>query len=479
MASKRPTTGDYMIFRPKNVGLLQILGLLIFKRSLARQKGIEISGSTDLKGTDPWVVALTLLIQKVLSAISTPLAWVGRIAEYILNLVALNGGILGLIWHIITVSVVFPKPDAANYRSFIGHIDGRLELYKSNSLIQYFPLMDTPTNIGDINILDLTMMAAKVAYENAAYVQNAVTNHWKMHFVGFFNCWNKFLEQNATQAYIFCNKAEDADLIVLAFRGTEPFNAQDWSTDVDLSWLFTGKMGNVHLGFLKALGLQDEKNFLKGFPKDYNSAPDKPVAYYALREQLRSLIQQHKNAKIVVTGHSLGGALAAIFPALLSFHNENDILSSMYGALTYGQPRVGDALFGTYIETIVRLKHYRMVYRYDIVPRVPFDLPPVALFKHFGTCIYYNGWYNGQVVTEAPNANYFDPMYVIPVYWSAWSDLFKALFLGATQGRDFKESFTSIIYRLFGLIIPGVAFHSPRDYVNGGRLAKIADKIMV
>ena len=157
-------------------------------------------------------------------------------------------------------------------------------------------------------------------------------------------------------------------------------------------------MGNVHLGFLKALGLQDEKNFLKGFPKDYNSAPDKPVAYYALREQLRSLIQQHKNAKIVVTGHSLGGALAAIFPALLSFHNENDILSSMYGALTYGQPRVGDALFGTYIETIVRLKHYRMVYRYDIVPRIPFDMPSIALtFKQFGTCIYYNGWYNGQI----------------------------------------------------------------------------------
>ncbi|KAG1334418.1 Lipase [Cocos nucifera] len=421
------------------------------------------------------------------------MAWVGSIAEFILNLVALNGGILRLIWHIITASVVIPKRDDANYRSFIGHIDGRLELYKSNSLIHYFPLMDTPENIGigDINILDLSMMAAKVAYENAAYVENAVTNHWKMHFVGFFDCWNRknlaieltkeyrnlteFLEKNATQAFIFCNKAEDADLIVLAFRGTEPFNASDWSTDVDLSWLFTGKMGNIHLGFLKALGLQDEKNFLQGFPRDYNGTPDKPLAYYALREALSSLIQQHKNAKIVVTGHSLGGALAAIFPALLSFHDEHDILSSMYGVMTYGQPRVGDAVFGTYIETIVRLKHYRMMYRYDIVPRIPFDVPPVALFKHFGTCIYYNGWYNGQVVTEAPNPNYFDPMYVIPMYWSAWSDLLKALFLGATQGQDFKESFTSILYRLSGLIIPGVAFHSPRDYVNGGRLAKIAN----
>lgn len=196
---------------------------------------------------------------------------------------------------------------------------------------------------------------------------------------------------------MFCNKAEDADLIVLAFRGTEPFNAQDWSTDVDLSWIFTGKMGNIHLGFLKALGLQDEKNFIKGFPKDYTGTPDKPMAYYTLREVLRSLTQQHKNAKIVVAGHSLGGALAAIFPALLSFHDEHDILSYMHGVMTYGQPRVGDNIFGTYNETIVRLKHYRMVYRHDIVPRIPFDLPPVALFEHFGTCIYFNGWYDGQV----------------------------------------------------------------------------------
>lgn len=82
-------------------------------------------------------------------------------------------------------------------------------------------------------------------------------------------------------------------------------------------------------------------------------------------------------------------------------------------------------------------------------------------------------------MTDAPNPNYFDPMYVIPMYSSAWIDLFKALLLGATQGPDFKESFVSILYRLSGLVIPGVAFHSPRDYVNSGRLAKITKKITV
>lgn len=186
-------------------------------------------------------------------------------------------------------------------------------------------------------------------------------------------------------------------MIVLAFRGTEPFNAEDWSTDVDLSWLFTGKMGNIHLGFLKALGLQNELSFLLGFPKEYSNPADKPVAYYAVREVLRSLIKQHPNAKVIVTGHSLGGALAAIFPALLSYHDQSDILNAMYGVMTFGQPRVGDTLLATYMTTIVRLKFHRMVYRFDIVPRIPFDMPPVAMFTHFGTCIYYSDWYKGQV----------------------------------------------------------------------------------
>ncbi|KAG1334419.1 putative Lipase [Cocos nucifera] len=246
------------------------------------------------------------------------------------------------------------------------------------------------------------MMAAKLAYENCGYIKHAVTNHWKMHFVGFYSCWNEFLRDETTQAFIFLNKPEEADLIVLAFRGTEPFNAQDWSTDVDLSWLSMGQLGSIHLGFLKALGLQHETDYQKGFPKELScNDHGKQVAYYVLRDTLRTLLKKHNNAKILVTGHSLGGALAAIFPALLAMHEEYDILGSIYGVMTYGQPRVGDAIFKNFIESTLSKRYYRMVYRYDIVPRIPFDMPPMALFKHCGTCIYYDGWYERQV----PKAN--------------------------------------------------------------------------
>lgn len=82
----------------------------------------------------------------------------------------------------------------------------------------------------------------------------------QMHYEGFFNCWNEFLIQNNTQVFLFTDKPQDANAIVVAWRGTEPFNAMDWSTDVDFSWYHLEGMGNVHVGFLEALGLANRKS---------------------------------------------------------------------------------------------------------------------------------------------------------------------------------------------------------------------------
>ena len=84
-----------------------------------------------------------------------------------------------------------------------------------------------------------------------------------------------------------------------------------------------------------------------------------------------------------------------------------------------------------------------------------------------------------QVVDDSPNPNYFNPLYQPVMYLNAWGDLFKALFIGWTHGKEYREGIVSILYRSLGLILPGIASHSPRDYVNAERLAKITNKIMV
>jgi hypothetical protein len=62
--------------------------------------------------------------------------------------------------------------------------------------------------------------------------------------------------------------------IVIAWRGTEPFNTWDWSTDIDFSWARFQNGMAVHLGFLEALGLCHRDN-VDSFIKMDNNAQKK------------------------------------------------------------------------------------------------------------------------------------------------------------------------------------------------------------
>lgn len=277
----------------------------------------------------------------------------------------------------------------------------------------------------------------------------------QMHFVDFYNCWNgkirclsplicffkrknkrnygrwsylliHFLyniffliienqKEENTQVFICCDKPKDANLIVISFRGTEPFNAQDWSTDFDFSWYEVEKVGKIHVGFLEAMGLGSRgdpstfKNHLRRklagfFHLDQETETmmmewAKKSAYYAVSMKLKSLLTEHRNAKFVVTGHSLGGALAILFPCVLVIQEETEIIRRLLNIYTFGQPRIGDAQLGKFMEAHLNFpanRYYRVVYCNDMVPRVPFD-DKVFAFKHFGVCLYYDSRYFGQV----------------------------------------------------------------------------------
>lgn len=227
--------------------------------------------------------------------------------------------------------------------------------------------------------------------------------------------------------FILCNKPVDAKLVLISFRGTEPFDADDWCTNFNYSWYEIPKLGKVHIGFLEALGLGNRTNTVtfqenlqldekklalanganasesEGLASTSNDGfgPEtaEMTAYYAVRSKLKSLLEEHKNAKFVVTGHSLGGALAILFPTVLVLHEEMEVMRRLLGMYTFGQPRVGDRQLQRFIEEHLDHpypKYFRVVYCNDVVPRLPYD-DRTFWYKHSGICLYYDSWYTEQV----------------------------------------------------------------------------------
>ncbi|KAF8401176.1 hypothetical protein HHK36_014480 [Tetracentron sinense] len=552
----------YLIVRPEKGGIRDLFRFLVV--ALGKGAGAKFLESSEelgaMTGDHRWVIVVSIIVRKIIAVVGKPMEWTGYFLEFLLNLVSDNGDLPGLFYNLLLGKVVIPRRNSETFISAIGHLDGRVDLYKDD----YFLRDNEEEKNGDSGLLalmDLCMMASKLAYENAKVVRNIVDVlfllnihlEWtsilenQRQFPGMVKGFVRIILERSTQVFILCDKPKDADLILISFRGTEPFDADDWSTDFDYSWYEIPKLGKVHMGFLEALGLGNRaeattfQNHLQvgGYPlkdmKQYSEftssngldvtahpsegsgsdtcfdtkcgdhsegpsgekklLPDmvEMTAYYAVRIKLKSLLDEHKNAKFVVTGHSLGGALAILFPTVLLLHEEKEMMQRLMGVYTFGQPRVGNRQLGRFMEAHVNHpvpKYFRVVYCNDLVPRLPYD-DRTFLYKHFGLCLYYNSCYIEQVsihafcvhvarksydstekVEEEPNRNYFGILYLIPEYLNAAWELVRSLTMGYTHGPEYKEGWFSILLRVVGLVLPGISAHSPTNYINSVRLGR-------
>lgn len=106
---------------------------------------------------------------------------------------------------------------------------------------------------------------------------------------------------------------------------------------------------------------------------------------------LKATAAANPSYKVVVVGHSLGGAIAAIATAEIRNGGTN---ADLY---TYGQPRFAGSTLSNYITTQNKGWNFRVTHYDDPVPR----LPPLALgFVHISP-EYYIKTGNGIAVTAA------------------------------------------------------------------------------
>lgn len=66
-----------------------------------------------------------------------------------------------------------PQRGSEAFISIVGHLDNRIDLHEGQMFTEFIPEM------GNRALMDLCVMASKLAYENALVIKNIVSNHWK------------------------------------------------------------------------------------------------------------------------------------------------------------------------------------------------------------------------------------------------------------------------------------------------------------
>ncbi|TYG48943.1 hypothetical protein ES288_D10G055600v1 [Gossypium darwinii] len=489
MASSTGIQGDdfrYLIVRPDKGGIWDVLKYSLRGDIECGSKFLESSDQGVVGGEAAdhrWIILMSIVARRIIHFLGKPMELTGYGVDFFLNLLSQNGSLFGLFYNLLRGDIVIPKRGTETFISTIGHLDERMDLYQAKNLVGDLHNSTPGEEIKNVELddratMDLCMMASKLAYENAEVVRNVVVHHWKMHFVDFYDCWDDYQKKKSTQVFLLCDKPKDATLILISFRGTEPFDADDWSTDFDYSWYEIPNLGKLHMGFLEALGVgnrEDTASFHYHLQKRstkhcYPEAaevessneghPPEMVemsAYYVVREKLKTL-----------------GALAILFPIVLMLHDETNLLQKLLGVYTFGQPRVGNKQLGRFMEAHLNHpvpKYFRVVYCNDLVPRLPYD-DKTFLYKHFGVCLYYNSCFIEQKMDEEPNKNYFGITHMIPEHLIAIWELIRSLTMGYTHGPEYKEGWFSIFLKVLGLSMPGIAAHCSVNYVNSVRLGK-------
>ena len=158
-----------------------------------------------------------------------------------------------------------------------------------------------------------------------------------------------------------------AQRLIVAFRGTERIH--EWLDDLDFipaPYAPIPGRGTVHQGF--------------------------QLVYYSIRSCLRNLVQQNgpQCKNLLITGHSLGGALCALAaPDLL-----NDVGTLSPVVYTWAEPRVGHGDFVSFFNTHVNVCS-RIMNLWDVVPHLP---PDLAGYEHEGSGVTIDSGFSLDVV---------------------------------------------------------------------------------
>lgn len=226
-------------------------------------------------------------------------------------------------------------------------------------------------SVGVIAVLLLLSLAtSQVTYSPTLAVELAYMSSIAYESAASINAWNcprcsKYPLQNVK---VFSNSTGDiqgftgylasSNAIILSFRGSS--NIQNWIINLSFN----------QVDYSRCSGCKVHNGFNTG----YNLVKSLVISH------IQALKALHRDAKIYITGHSLGGALAT-----LAAPDVKENFGAIAAFITFGEPRVGNSQFASWFGSVINSE--RVVHYGDIVPHVP---PQANGFLHEGTEIWYD-----------------------------------------------------------------------------------------
>jgi hypothetical protein len=251
-------------------------------------------------------------------------------------------------------------------------------------------LNSTTANISK-EMIHATSWLSLIAYYPSREVNNELKDKLNIHSrVSHLRELKK--TKSDTELFVFSKPDESNSkngVVIVGVRGSEPSSFNDW--------IFT----DLYFKRTPAFGIKSSGQFIHA---GFNAAL-KSISLQ-LVDEIIERTAEFDNYKLVITGHSLGGALSILIGASLLKLKEDAVSltdKQIYNKLidnliihTFGQPRVGNKAFCDWYDDNLKLVTYRHVYWLDIVPRVPSksafpsNKSEYKSWKHCGNLIHYS-----------------------------------------------------------------------------------------
>ena len=212
-------------------------------------------------------------------------------------------------------------------------------------------------------------MDYKTAVLCANLSQEVYQTFSKIKFRDVPNAQKRLINEKETDTQLAILYHPRQKLAIIVFRGSEKKLA-DWATNFNF-----GKTDETlaQSGPAEAVSkvrqrvqadLPTNDPYQKGFKAQMHRGF--ATAYLSVRDRIQTYVKRSQISEVILTGHSLGGALATLCGLDIQY-NFPDVSVSVY---TYGSPKVGNRAFVRAYNQRVP-KTFRFVYGRDIVPQVP------------------------------------------------------------------------------------------------------------